>query len=198
MTEERTICAIALKEWAVVCQALATGEQLVLFRKGGIHEGADGFQPEHAGFWLFPTGFHQSLENVRDQHKASAAACLGEPPAAGVIPIQTYCRIESLCWVSDEQRLAALRPFHILTDEAVAARFHYRQPGVFVLQLEVCSLPTAVTVPANPRYDGCHSWVELDDAISTAELQPLIQSREQAQRVAALKTVLPELKPLSR
>ena len=31
-------CQIALKEWAVTVQALARGEQILLLRKGGIHE----------------------------------------------------------------------------------------------------------------------------------------------------------------
>jgi hypothetical protein len=30
--------AAALKEWAVTCEALAAGEQVVIIRKGGIGE----------------------------------------------------------------------------------------------------------------------------------------------------------------
>ena len=47
----------AFKEWAVVCAALATGQQSLILRKGGIHEGRDGFRVEHREFWLFPTVF---------------------------------------------------------------------------------------------------------------------------------------------
>ena len=47
---------IAFKEWAVVCAALASGQQSLILRKGGIHEGRDGFRVAHREFWLFPTG----------------------------------------------------------------------------------------------------------------------------------------------
>ncbi|MED5454303.1 MAG: DUF1802 family protein, partial [Verrucomicrobiota bacterium] len=34
----------AFKEWAVVIDALGRGEQIIILRKGGIHEGKGGFQ----------------------------------------------------------------------------------------------------------------------------------------------------------
>jgi hypothetical protein len=49
----------AFKEWAAVCTALAAGKQSLIVRKGGIHEGRDGFRVEHGEFWLYPTQFHQ-------------------------------------------------------------------------------------------------------------------------------------------
>ena len=54
----------AFKEWAVVCAALASGRQSVILRKGGIHEGRDGFRVDHREFWLFPTRFHQEPGEV--------------------------------------------------------------------------------------------------------------------------------------
>ncbi len=53
-------CAMALKEWAAVCQALAVGRQTILLRKGGIAEGPGGFRAEHDAFWLLPTYFHEA------------------------------------------------------------------------------------------------------------------------------------------
>ena len=35
----------AFKEWHVVVEALAAGEQILLLRKGGIAEGRGGFDP---------------------------------------------------------------------------------------------------------------------------------------------------------
>ena len=37
----------AFKEWAIVCDALGKGQQSIIFRKGGIHEGKRGFQFKH-------------------------------------------------------------------------------------------------------------------------------------------------------
>lgn len=55
---------IAFKEWAVVVDALGRGDQIVILRKGGISEGAGGFQVEHPQFLLFPTLYHQQREHV--------------------------------------------------------------------------------------------------------------------------------------
>jgi len=63
--------AMAFKEWAVVCAALGSGQQSLILRKGGIHEGRGGFRVAHPEFWLFPTGFHQSLDILLPADKFS-------------------------------------------------------------------------------------------------------------------------------
>ena len=37
-------CQYALKEWSVTIDSLLAGRQILLLRKGGIHEQRDGFQ----------------------------------------------------------------------------------------------------------------------------------------------------------
>jgi hypothetical protein len=43
-----TELGVALKEWAVICQALAEGRQTILLRKGGIAEPGGAFRVEHS------------------------------------------------------------------------------------------------------------------------------------------------------
>ena len=62
--------AIALKEWAAVCEALAAGRQTILLRKGGIAEGPGGFRPEHSEFWLLPTWFHAAARGTQARRPA--------------------------------------------------------------------------------------------------------------------------------
>ena len=57
--------AIAFKEWESVCEALGSGQQAILLRKGGIHEGRAGFSFKHERFFLFPSRFHAQAEQVR-------------------------------------------------------------------------------------------------------------------------------------
>ena len=64
MPQRANPCRIALKEWGVVCRALATGVQAVLLRKGGISEPGGVFRCEHDEFWLYPTRFHQGAESL--------------------------------------------------------------------------------------------------------------------------------------
>jgi hypothetical protein len=42
---------MAFKEWAVVCEALGSGRQSVILRKGGIAEGREGFAFLHREFF---------------------------------------------------------------------------------------------------------------------------------------------------
>src|SRR5260370_12859557 len=55
----------AIKEWAVVCQALARGKQAVILRKGGIAEAYGEFKVEHKQFWLYPTYLHQKPDGIK-------------------------------------------------------------------------------------------------------------------------------------
>ena len=48
----------ALKEWGAVVNALAEGDQTVIFRKGGLKDGKGGFKLESRQFGLFPTVYH--------------------------------------------------------------------------------------------------------------------------------------------
>ena len=56
---------VAFKEWSIICDTLGCGNQSLILRKGGIHEGKKGFRFEHEKFALFPTRFHEQEERVR-------------------------------------------------------------------------------------------------------------------------------------
>ncbi len=78
---------IAFKEWAAVCLALAAGRQSIILRKGGIHEGREGFHVHHRAFWLFPTQFHQDAAQLT----ADATGLIGESLAAQPQPARSHC-----------------------------------------------------------------------------------------------------------
>ena len=67
-SENRQSGVPAFKEWAIVCDSIARGETSLIFRKGGIAEGRDGFQFKHQSFFLFPTYFHEQIERTRLSH----------------------------------------------------------------------------------------------------------------------------------
>lgn len=158
--------SMALKEWAVVCEALAAGRQSVLFRTGGIHETAGGFHPEHSRFWLFPTGFHQSLDAIRPEYRDEARQRLeSRPYRDGAIPIQHRATIEHVAWIQNEAQLTEFRDRHILADHVVRERFHYRRPGLYVLTVGIVSLAEPVWIRDLPEYAGCRSWVELRECL---------------------------------
>src|SRR5260370_26878561 len=70
----------AIKEWAVVCQALARGKQAVILRKGGIAEAYGEFTIEHKHFSLYPTYFHQERDGIKAEPGPRLEEALAQRP----------------------------------------------------------------------------------------------------------------------
>ncbi len=170
---------IAFKEWAVVCAALERGRQSLILRKGGIHEGREGFRVQHDEFWLFPTGFHQQADDVvadarplLEQVQATEQAQVNE---ASRISLDLYAVVSDVHYVADLATLRRLSGHHIWSNKTVDQRFHYRSPGLFVLTVRIYRRATLIELEVTPHMSGCKSWVDLPSTISTGELRPVIE-----------------------
>lgn len=186
---------VALKEWAVVCAALRDGRQCVLLRKGGIREAnpARDFAVEHRVFCLLPTYFHaqdpgRERDLVPEQHAALAEL---RPPTSGLLRFELHAEVTGLWWVASLASLGALAGLHVLSERAVAERFAYRRPGLWVLHLRTRRLTQAVELPDRPGYAGCVSWVRLDAPVG-GEAVPVASDEEHARQRALLHELLGE------
>lgn len=181
----------ALKEWAIVCRALADGRQTLLIRKGGIEEIKAGFQVTHRDFWLFPTYVHQKAADLIPAVRAKFEEVQAAQPPAGAIPFQLYATVEDVVKVMDLDRLRSLEGYHVLSWDCVASRFHYRnKPGVHVMTLRVYRHPNIVRLKNTPDYDGCVSWVDLDEALETEGCTPVLSDAEFGARLADIRARL--------
>jgi hypothetical protein len=163
----------ALKEWAAIEDAMAAGRLTLLVRKGGIYERRGGFEVEHRDFWIFPTGWHQNESELRPAFLEH----LGDTPRfqPNEAALRVHCtvvdalRVETLHAV---QRLAEMQPF---TSETLRSRFEYRgKPYLHVLVVRARLLPEPRVVANTPAYEGCISWVELDEDMSTEGAVPVL------------------------
>ena len=163
----------ALKEWAVVDEALARGEVSVLLRKGGIHERTGDFGVEHREFWIYPTGWHQNLEDLAPRlHPLLDAVA---PPPRGVIPFRVHATVDSVIRIESREALDRIEHLHPLSPAAAHYRFAYRdRPYVHALLVRAHRLPAPVPLRETHRYEGCVSWVELDQEIATAGAEPVL------------------------
>src|SRR6478672_1861174 len=116
--------SVGFKEWALVCEALGRGEQVVLLRKGGIAEGREGFGFRHAEFFFFPTFFHEQLVKVRIAGAEIPVAREGE------IEIRYFAKLEAQRHFTSWEQVAALESFHILDESVVRERFEYKGAGL--------------------------------------------------------------------
>ncbi len=146
-----------------MCEALGSGQQAIVIRKGGIAEGRDGLRFGHEEFLLMPTFFHQQAERVRPEVEFSAPA----PRESGDESPVEIRHAATLVWhrhITDHASLRKLAAFHILTEEEVEAR--YRQdpaPGVQVALLRVYRLDPPRVIPWQRGFGGCRSWAEVDE-----------------------------------
>jgi hypothetical protein len=169
-----TNCRFAFKEWAVVCRSLAEGRQSIILRKGGIREGREGFRVEHREFWLFPTQFHQRPEQLVPEAEPLLRRLDADPPDAGIISISDFVVVEEVLEINAESLLERLTGLHIWSAETVAQRFHYRQPGLFLLLARVFHRPQPFRLADSTYFAGCRSWVELPDELPTSDLRAVL------------------------
>jgi hypothetical protein len=157
---------VALKEWAAVCDALASGRQMVLLRKGGIHELAGEFEIEHRQFLLFPTYLHQNLNMLKPEAHGSFKALASEPDQ---IEISAAGEITNIIRVGSRAEIDAIEADHIWTSPLIDMRFNYKpEKPLYLLIVRAYRLAESVTIQNTPIYAGCKSWVPLDKPIDTS------------------------------
>ncbi len=180
---------IAFKEWGAVCAALGQGLQSVIVRKGGIHEGQQGFRVDHREFWLFPTRFHQGAEQLQPEYRDLLTAPLAMEPASGKIMLALYAVVENVLEIKEPFALPGLNSIQVLNQETIQQRFEYKNPGLFVLLVRAYQQPQPFEVENETRYAGCRTWVELSHEFSTSNLTPALTDEQFRQQVQAFEQI---------
>lgn len=182
----------ALKEWAVICRALAEGRQALLVRKGGIAEKGNEFEVEQRHFWLFPTYVHQQKDGIVPEAVPLLEQAKADRPPPGIVQLTHFAeaaRIYHIRELVDAEKLADL---HCWSRQTVQARFEYRRPGLYVLAVRVYRAPQACELPDTAAYAGCRSWVELDRAVPTEGATPVLGEEAFAEVLRTLDQLLSE------
>ncbi len=184
-------CQMALKEWAVTVRALAQGTQVLLLRKGGIHETDKDFRVIHPEFLLYPTYEHQREDLLKEGRQADLRQILAEPRQKNQITFTHWAKVEETIQVSQQDKVDDLSPHHIWTNEYAQSRLRWKPKlPLSILLLRVYSLENPVSVPHLPEYSGCTSWVDILDRVSLGQLQPVLSDEEFLRQVDAIKGCL--------
>ncbi len=169
---------IAFKEWASLVEVLGRGEQVLILRKGGIHEKGKKFNVAHQEFFLFPTFEHQNPKDLKPESEGLLKRVLAEKPDPDILPIRYYCAVEDSFWIEDEKTLDKLAPFHFWSKDCIRSRFEWgEKKGLFGILVRTLALPETVIFENLKRYGGCRSWVELEKPLATAALKPVLSER---------------------
>jgi hypothetical protein len=187
MKTERT----ALKEWAVMVDALGCGDIIAIVRKGGIRD-RHGFSLRHGRFVFYPTRFHQSTGLLTERLVSRLSRSHAGMEPTGHVRIEYVAHAAISFTVTEVARLAIVHDEIGLSLSAVHSRFFYREPGLTLSALRVERLKKPVIVPELRRYGGCVSWLELDDEIQCDidDVAPVMSGSEFQERLQALVPAL--------
>lgn len=178
----------AFKEWAAVCEALASGRQTILLRKGGIVEEGGAFKPSHSSFLLLPTYLHQSMDQLIPEAGPFFDRSLASAPKDGGIAITHWAEVAFSIPVNDASSLARLRAEHLWADHVIAERFmRWTKDLVHLMALRVWSLPQTVARAPSSHYAGCKSWIELDEDVDVDGSIPVLDDMSFDGRMSQLR-----------
>ncbi len=177
MTQVRT--RIALKEWAVTVEALASGDQILLMRKGGIHEESKDFRIIHDEFLLYPTYEHQRSELLKQPYKNNLETLLSHKRDENIIEFNKWAKVHEIFEISNQDKIESLNGFHIWTDEYAQGRLNWKpMVPLSIILVRVYDLETTTSVPFIPEYQGCTSWVDIIPEVDMENKTPILSDTE--------------------
>jgi hypothetical protein len=184
-------CHIALKEWAVTVRALAQGQQVLLLRKGGIHESSKDFRVIHREFLLYPTFKHQRKDLLKEGCQPALRDLLDQPRDESRICFSHWAKVEETIEVSQQARVEALSPYHIWTNDYAQSRLRWKPMlPLAVLLLRVYRLEQPLSLPSLPEYRGCTSWVEVLERVPLGRMEPVLDDEEFHRRIEEIQGAL--------
>lgn len=183
---------IALREWAVAVDALESGRQIIVLRKGGIAEETKEFRLESPRFYLFPSYEHQRPELVKPESREGIGASIAEAEAhPGAVKIASYAEVEEDIEVTDAETLSRLGDLHIWTEEYAEERLKWkRTKPLHVLVLRMYRLEEPVLVPMKTSYGGCKSWLRFEDPVPELRGTPVLDEETFEERKNAVKRAI--------
>ena len=169
-------CQLALKEWAITVQALADGDQILMVRKGGIHEESKDFRVVHPEFLLYPTYLHQREDLLKDSHRPALRDLLAsDPNDSDAVTFTHWARVHELLEIDRLDKVASLAPHHIWTDTYAESRLHWKpMVPLTIMLLRVYRMENPTTVPFIPEYGGCKSWVDVIPTVKLGAAAPVV------------------------
>lgn len=170
----RTEIGVALKEWSAVTDALRSGRQTLLLRKGGIAERRKGFVVEHQSFLLYPSYAHQQIDFVKPEAVADYEK-QADPGGRMTLRFDTYADVVYATPLIEKAQAYGLGAYHIWNERFINQRLAWRpEEPVWLLVLRAFELAEPIEVEALRRYAGCRSWVNLERPVLIKDAKPVL------------------------
>lgn len=193
----KTSTQIALKDWAVTIEALGSGKQILLMRKGGIREETRHFELQSDEFFLYPAYEHQKEELLKPEFQGEVAKTLQYwSKDDQTTTIKYYAKLYEDIEVMDEDALHRIAPTHIWTDQFATERLKWKKKlPLHLLLVRVYQLDQPVEVEIRPEYNSCKSWHSLPDDLSSLSAKPVLSDEKFMAQVNKVKELLATVTP---
>lgn len=185
---------VALSEWAVTCDALARGEQILLLRADLLEtDGAGPASLPRENFWLHPVLEGQSASRVADPYRDRMRALSDLDRDDGRVRLQYAATAEHVERIADRDRLFALDGHHTLNRSAVERLLEAGEGGgVLFMVLRVYRRPTALVVEETAEMRDADGWVRvpgeqearIDRSRMEEEMSPVLSDERFLERKA--------------
>lgn len=177
---------VGFKEWALVCEALGSGRQSLILRKGGIAEGRDGFRFLHEDFLLLPTLFHEQVSKLKLPQDTPLPR-----PREGFHEVRHRVVVEWTQELADWEQVKRLDELHIWSEPVIRERFVYdARQSLSLAFVRVYRLSEPFVFPDAPKYGGCRSWVNLPELPADLSAVPVIADKDHRARENELRARL--------
>lgn len=175
----------ALKEWPAAIAALASGQSILLLRKGGIHETQGQFQPATTSVWLLPSFEHQQPEALR----VPADAISHEQPTQ--VDLSLWAEISQAIALPTDFPLAELSHQTVWSEEFLEQRRQWKpERPLWLLALRTYRVPESRSLPWQASYRGCRSWITLAEPVSRQGSEPVLSDRAFQNQWQAIAEIL--------
>jgi hypothetical protein len=185
------LCPRALKEWAVIVDALGAGDQTILLRKGGIADVGGEFHLESESFCLWPTYLHQDNDLLRPAETARLRASLAAQPSPDEVDVTVWAEVAHIHIVPSRAALDGLADEHIWSAAYLDQRWRYRPDlPLYLLVLRAHRLAHPLRLAESPAYRGCRSWIDFAAPPELPPWRPALADAAFAARAQAVARAL--------
>ena len=183
------VISTALKEWAIVVEAILEGRHCLLLRKGGLREIHREFQIDHPEFLLYPTYEEQRPEHLLQAWREKLQRIHSLRPDGSHVILKGYCAVEAAWEVPDPRRVLEPPGRVIWSPEYLRGEFPEGNPFCALL-VRAFRLSQAREIAELGKYAASRTWVSLMDEISIEGARPVMTDEAFRRQAGELQRML--------
>ena len=182
----------AVKEWAVVIEAIRTGKQVFLLRKGGLIEpDAPNFERPSGPFVLAPTYRKQKADLIRAESVREFSAFLEGSDDSHQLEITTLVEVTENIVLKNPIQAHRLWDSHVWRADHLTERINTRpEVPLHLLFVRAHTLKTPLKIDRPAHFAERKAWIEFGKNITVGETKSVLQDPEYRRETRIVRELL--------